>query len=271
MNIRIQVKKILGTTLTISCFVAITYYSTLVNRAAFPDALSVVAYPFLCFQHFMMNSVSSYADFFEDKKKLLDVIDNLKQERDLLREENILLHGTFSYYEDIHEIVAFKQRYNPTQGLVAQVLMRTMTDAGHSMLIDAGATQGVVHNMVALYKNCVVGVVEQVYPLYSKVRLVTDRRCKIAVYGAASRSHGIYEGTNSLDDAVVTYMSHLNVPVLHEELITSGQGLIYPQGFGVAQLVSYEREGLYYKVAAKPLADVSKIRYCVLVVPLSVE
>lgn len=233
--------------------------------------VSFLMYPFLCVQRYLLHMVSNHVEFAQDNDQHRVQLQHLIEERDRLREENILLHATFSYYEDIHEVVAFKQRYDTPNSIVTQVLARTLTSAGHSMLIDAGMAQGVTEHMVAVYKNCIVGVVEQVYPLYSKVRLITDKRCKIAVYGAASRAHGIYEGINDLKEGRVNYMSHLVSLVKDELLLSSGQGLIFPQGFGVARLVSYEQDNLYYKVSAEPLADVDTIKCCILLPPKEVQ
>lgn len=257
----------MGTSILVLLLGGMGGYFFMVHPQLFTIGTSVWAYPFLRMQHYLLSCLHNKCDATLNHQKLLDRLERVTQERDSLREENILLHATFSYYEDIHEVVAFKNRYQQVNSIVTQVLNRTLTAAGHSMLVDVGSAHGVTGHMVAVSNNCIVGVVEQVYPLYSKVRLVTDKKCKIAVYGVASRMHGIYEGNNTLDGGVVNYVSHLTEPVTGELLISSGQGLIFPQGFGVATLVAYEHDNLYYRVHTKPLIEMPLLNYCVLMPP----
>jgi rod shape-determining protein MreC len=129
------------------------------------------------------------------------------------------------------------------------------------VFIDRGASKGVQPNMVALYKNCLIGRVSEVYPSYSKVLLITDKTCKIAALCGTTKSSGIHEGLNKKDYCTLNYVSHLCTLEEGELVISSGEGLVFPQGFGLGKIKSFTRKGLFYDVVIEPLVDLKNIEY----------
>jgi rod shape-determining protein MreC len=132
-------------------------------------------------------------------------------------------------------------------------------------LIDAGSSKGVEKDMVVVYKHCLVGKVTEVYPWYSKVVAITDRTCKVAVQCVNQKTTGIHEGTNDLGATQLKYVSHLEPIEVGDYLISSGEGLVFPRGLGVGQIVSCAQSGLYHVIEVKPLIDMQKIAYCTVI------
>lgn len=189
----------------------------------------------------------------------------LQQAYDDLLSAHIQLQATVDYYDDIEEIVAFKKRYDHNAAIVAQVLERYLGDDEQYLLIDKGSRDGVHERMVLVYKDMLVGRVHQVFPLYSKCLLVTDERCKIGAYCAQTKAQGVTKGCNSVDRISLKYVSHLSTVQGQDLIISSGEGLIFPRGFGIARVTDFAKDDLLYRISGKPLIDITALRYCYLI------
>lgn len=119
--------------------------------------------------------------------------------------------------------------------------------------------------MVALYKNCIIGKVTEVYPCHSKIVLVTDRTCNIAAVCAQSKALGIYHGANEEWTAHLEHVSHLAIIEQGDLVLSTGEGLIFPRGFGLGRITRSTRDGLFYTISLAPLVDVRAISHCYLV------
>ena len=118
--------------------------------------------------------------------------------------------------------------------------------------------------MIAMYKNNIVGRVIYVDPLYSKIALITDKRCKIAVSCVQTKTVGIYEGNNSFEPTL-EFVPHYEKLEIDDLLISTGQGLVYPQGFAVGTIKSFEVQDVAYKTVIQPLIDLQNIEFIYLI------
>ncbi len=100
--------------------------------------------------------------------------------------------------------------------------------------------------MIAVYKGCLLGRVCEVYPWFSKLELITDKSCKIAAHGLLSKASGIYQGTNSESLAQLNHVSHLAMLQDNDVLISSGEGLVFPRGFGLGKIKRFHVDGLFF-------------------------
>lgn len=229
------------------------------------DAVSYVVYPLLHCQRACIQKVHSLV---EKRATIAD----LKQQIEVLQEQNTALlaqvierEGIKHYAQGVDELLAFKRRYELNNACCAQVLARTLSDQAHYFLVGAGRLQGVEVDMIALYNNVLVGRVVEVYPHYSKVVLTSDRDCKVAVYCAGTQASGIHEGCNSVTQSQLSRISHLEAVNVDDLVISSGQGVVFPQGFALGRVTTVERNGLFYSISIEPLLDVTKLQYCMLI------
>jgi len=227
---------------------------------------SYIAYPALVFHCYAIDPVKIW--FFQRKtmQKFTQKFEEVCKERDTLLAENITLRASSGYVQDIAELVTFKKQYEIPYARVAQILVRHLSDQSHFFLIDAGATQGIQVDMVAIYKNCLVGKVIEVYPWYSKIQLITDSRCKVAGYCTDTNVQGIYEGINHEHKTMLRYVSHLNHVKQDDMIMSSGEGLIFPRGFALGRVTDISPNGLCHIIMAKPLIDLRNIKYCLVIV-----
>ncbi len=188
----------------------------------------------------------------------------LQEAYEQLLSEYIKLQALIHFNDDTHELRSFRQRYT-TDHVLAQVMQRYVGADEQYILIDKGAHHGIEEQMVLVYKDMLVGRVHQVFPFYSKCILITDQRCKVAAYCAQTKAQGITRGTNQPDCIELHHVSHLCALQQDDLLISSGEGLIFPRGFGIARITTFHKDGLMYTVLCKPLVDLTTLNYCYVV------
>ena len=243
----------------------------LAHRVLFfsPGALerysSYVVYPILVLQHSVVAPIKSY---FENRKTIAELeqqLARIQQDRDAVIAQNVELNGMISFAQDVKELVEFKQQYNFDDAHLAEVLVKNFSDQSHYFLIDKGANAGIQKDMAVIYKNALIGKVHEVYPYYSKVLLVSDKSCKVAAYCAQSKATGIYEGCNGYRAASLNHVSHLCQLEVGEMILSSGDGLIFPRGFGLGKIKTFQTDGLFHKVIVEPLIDLRAVNHCYVV------
>lgn len=225
---------------------------------------SYLIYPVLVMQHSVVAPIKNYFNRRRSVEELSAALAKAQQERDCAVAQNIELNALIDYSQNVAELLDFKQKYLTENAFIAQVIAKNFSEQGHYFLLDAGERKGVHVDMVAVLNNCLLGKVVEVYPLYSKLMLITDKKCKVAAHCVKTKSAGIYEGTNDLQAGRLNHISHL-AQVSDEDLVlSSGEGLIFPKGFGLGKIRSYQSQGLFYNITLEPLVDLRSIQYCAL-------
>lgn len=127
-------------------------------------------------------------------------------------------------------------------------------------IIDKGSRHNIAQDMVAVCGNLLLGRVVEVHSWYSKIMPITHVACHVPVVCATSRAHGVFHG-DKLD-----FVSHLEPLVLDEFVLTSGDGLIYPQGLAIGRIkhIELDERGFLYNVQIA-LHETNNIVYCSLV------
>jgi rod shape-determining protein MreC len=199
------------------------------------------------------------------------VIEVLQKENDALRERNTQLHAqlietvcTLEYAQDIHDLVVFKKRYGISDALIVPILMRHFSEKEHYFFVEGGLDRGIKQGMVVIADAAMVGKVIHVYPWYSKIMLISDAHCRIAAVCTKTRTRGIYEGMNNREQARLTYVNHCDPLVPGELVVSSGKGLVYPQGFGLGSIGKIDQGHLYYSVTLNLLPDFESITHCLI-------
>lgn len=244
--------------------IGISYKIFFVKADIIEQYSSYIAYPVLKLQQSIMHPIKSY---FERKTSIADLhdeISQLKQDRDTLLAQNIELNALIDYAQQTQELTDFKKQYSSEHCTLAQVLAKNFSEQSHFFLVDKGSHAGVEPDMIALCNDCLIGKVIEVYPYYSKILLITDRNCKIAVYCTQSKATGIYQGCNQEWCAQLNHVSHLSQLETDELVLSSGDGLIFPRGFGVGKIKSFTTDKLFHQVQLDLLIDLRSINYCFL-------
>lgn len=224
---------------------------------------SYVVYPVIKMYHHVCDPIKQYYENKKNEKELQQLLAHALEQRNTLQAENNILHGSLLHLQETESLRLFQQRYHQSNTILTQVLVRHFSDQAHYFLVEGGHNRGVAVDMVAVTHNSIVGRVVEVYPWYSKIHLITDRSCKVAALCAQSHATGVHEGTNS-DRTLLRYISHLSAVDVGDLVLSSGQGLVFPQGFGLGRIESVTLEGLYQHVIVQPLINLKDVNYCVL-------
>lgn len=225
---------------------------------------SYAIYPILHSQQLIVDTLNTWIKNRKNSAQLKNLLDKAQQECEALRAENIQLLATQKYMTDIEEIDMFRKKYVIDHSRIAHIIFRHFSPKEHYFLVDAGMRHGIQQDMIAVYKNCLVGKVEHVYAWYSKIRLITDASCKVAAYCATTKINGIYQGCNEHNNALLQYVPHFEPIKLNDLIVSSGEGIIFPQGFSLGSIASYQQDGLHHTICVKPHIDLPSLSYCVL-------
>lgn len=239
-------------------------YCSLFGSSTVGVVSSCFLYPVLRIQKSLIEPMQQWVGNRTSFAQLQQKYAALHDERVQLIAENIALKSSNHYVRSTAELLTFKKRYEKTGERLVQVLARHLSADNQFFLVNAGSRQGVQKDMVALYGNCLLGRVAHVYPWYCKVYLITDSQCKVAAVCTKTGATGIHEGLNNELNTALSHVSHLEKVEVGDTLISSGEGLVFPQGFGLGTIISAERGDLVYTITVKPLVDFNTVRYCTL-------
>jgi len=231
----------------------------------FSTVASSLSYPVLLVQKKITTPIRFYFSKRSTRKSIEQLLFDTQKENKQLRAHNTQLCATLDYHNDIAELIEFKKRYDCSDSLVAQIIFRQINDQNQFVFLDKGSRHGVVQDMVAVYKNNLLGKITDVYPFYSKLVLLSDRSCKVAAYCAPKKKSGIHTGQNNCNCAKLERVSHLANLKEGDLLLSSGEGLIFPRGFALGKISSVRPDGLYLSVTVKPLVDINNLQHCCLI------
>jgi rod shape-determining protein MreC len=180
--------------------------------------------------------------------------------------ENIQLKALLHYDQMSKDLRDFQERYQLPHMTLAKILVKNITDDEHYFLVNKGINDGISKDMIALYKFQLIGKVSEVYSNYSKVLLITDQMCKVAAFAHQTKAQGIVHGQNIINRCSMNYVSHLFKVVDHDLVLSSGQGLVFPEGFCLGKIVSHElkEKSLYHEIELEPLVNLQALEFCML-------
>lgn len=235
------------------------------TQGVFERYSSYIIYPFLMMHHAVIDPVKGWYAYRASYAELEHELMQLRYERDNFCSQVVKLQAQLVYYQEIKELADFERSQPNVVVPVVQIIAKNFSESQHYFLIDAGSNKGVQKEMIVVYKNALAGKISEVYPWYSKVVAITDKRCKVSACCSKTCSLGIHEGVNRLDCTQLKSVSHLDSVVQGDYVLSSGQGLVFPRGYALGYIVSAKPQGLYYAIDVKPLYDLEQIRYCTVI------
>ena len=158
----------------------------------------------------------------------------------------------------------------------AQVLYEAADPYSRKVVIDRGATQGIIVAAPVINESGVLGQVTRVYPLSSEVTLLTDKDAAIPVLNTRTQARSAAFGYASAvgNDALELRFMAGNADVqVGDTLTTSGVDGIYPPGVPVAKVVSVERkvDSGFARILLAPTASPDGVRHVLVLEPLGVQ
>jgi rod shape-determining protein MreC len=182
----------------------------------------------------------------------------LRTENGKLLLENALMTELQLENERLRDALDFK-RFYPPMDVMAQVIGKESSPASSTLTLNKGADHGILKDMAVITSHGVVGKVHTVLPGTSKVLLLTDPGCTLAVRVMRNREEGLLEG--KLVNCALKYVSYYADIQVGDLLITSGLDGIFPKGLAVARVVSVSKHEAraFQTVLAEPAVSFSRL------------
>ena len=232
------------------------------KQGAWENGASIITSPTIRIASTLASPFKTFGQHYQSLETAHSRLRLLEQEREDLLQENIKLKATLAYDKKNKELREFKRRYKLDDALSAKILTKTLTNNEQTIIVNRGSRHGVKKNMAALYKFQLLGRVSEVLPWYSKIMLITDQKSKVSVHTNISNAPGVVEGNNKIHSCSLRYVSHLAKVHKDDFVFSSGQGLVFPEGFCLGKIKTVATQGVCHTIAIEPLVDFRHLEVC---------
>jgi rod shape-determining protein MreC len=183
---------------------------------------------------------------------------NLRQQLTVLQAENARLKNweqaglaLQTENRELKSLLRF-QAEPATTGLTARVIANTGAPYAASLIVTAGAREGVTKNMIAATADGLVGRVIEVGEWSSRILLITDPESRIPVVARETGTRSVLAGmgNNNLEARFLPNDFQLTAGTI---MVTSGHGGLLPPNLPVATVGDHSR--LY------PTVDLSRVNH----------
>ena len=202
------------------------------------------------------------------RKTLMEDNQALKVNELLLKEQLIELEIVKQENERLRSLLASPLR-SEHKKMVAEILSVDSDPYSHQIVINRGANDGVYEGQPVLDENGIVGQILHVGTTTSRVILITDLSHAVPVRVMRNGTRLIASGAGRVERLSHTHVSHSADIQSGDLLVTSGLGGKYPEGYPVSTviLVRKDESRPFAQVLSKPVADIDKLRYLLLLWP----
>ncbi len=157
----------------------------------------------------------------------------------------------------------------------AQVLYEASDPYSRKVIIDRGATNGVIVASPVINDAGVLGQVTRVYPLSSEVTLLTDKDAAIPVLNTRTQARSAAFGSAGVvgGGMEMRFMAGNADVQVGDALSTSGVDGVYPPGLPVAKVVSVERkvDSGFARIVLAPNAQPDGVRHVMVIEPVGLQ
>ena len=188
-------------------------------------------------------------------------LSSLRYENEALRDQNLrlsleLLKLREAQLENarLHALLHFKSQQAAEKSyIVARVIARNPARIANTILIDAGADEGIQAPMPVVTADGLVGRIMEVHGYTAIVQLLIDHNCRVS---AVVQRHSRVSGIVSFEDGTF-YLKNVSLRgdiKVGDLIVSSGLGKLFPKGLYVGQVVNVgdEAQGLFREVILSP-------------------
>jgi rod shape-determining protein MreC len=201
----------------------------------------------------MMESMQAVANLREENLRLQEDVKQLTQwqaKAEILQNENVQLRSVSG--------VIIPDAARP---VTARVIAINADSFAHSVMVNAGANQGLKKGHAVTTTDGLVGMVIQVGARHSQVLLITDINAMIPVILSSSSWPAATVGGNS-NILNLRFLSSDATVAVGELVQTSGHGGVFPSGIPVGRVSAIGD----YVINIDPLADLQRLVYVTILV-----
>ena len=193
----------------------------------------------------------------------------LIKENEQLAEENYMHKADLLRLEALEaENLAMRKLLNSPERHADKRLFSKVIDVDSNpylkrVVVNCGSQTGVFEGMPVVTDTGLVGQVISVNYNFSRVLLITDQNCSVPVMNSRTQGRAIATGSGLDNELLINNVPRSTDIKVGDQLITSGLGGVYPEGYPVAIVTSvgYSETQPFALVKAKPVVDMDKMRY----------
>ena len=225
-----------------------------------------------------LQSVStSVASWVGARVSFLWEMNHLQHENVILREqigrlevENKRLQLAGEENRLLTELLYIRQRYEELPTMGARVIGHDPIGWYFSFNIDRGSNDGLARDMAVLGPGGLVGIIQQVFPTYSRVTAIIDDRFAVPVQTVRTEDQGVIRGDSTLMQRGLVRMDHIRADahiMVGDEVITSVISDIFPPGIRVGTVVDIQptADGLAQYAIVSPAANARRMEHVLVV------
>lgn len=220
-----------------------------------PGAVLRVAVPLQRMVTFPVDLVRTVWSDYVALVGLRQKLQRTREELARVQDENLQYKEAIVASERFQRLSGFRAQHEVPM-IPANVVAQDLSPWFRSVILDQGATAGILAGMPVITDHGLVGVVSGTTPRASKVLLVTDPQSKIDAYVQRTRARGTVRGRSraSCDFEYVERDEDVRVGDL---LLTSGRGALYPKGLVIGRVTTAETRpyGLFQDAELRPAVD----------------
>ena len=255
-HIRLMVKKFAIVLLFFIAFVMMMFNKTdavLIDKTSsiatdiFSPIIELLAVP--------AKIVSGTLNYFYDFK-------NIREENERLREENrelVIKSSKTAALEVENKLLYNLLNYvSPKDAdfITAKVIAEESNAFSRALILYTAGQKNVKKGQIVLSDRGVVGRIERVGSVYSKVLLLTDINSKVPVIIESSRVRGILSGDNTSVPKLIFTPLEAEITV-GDKIVTSGVAGVFPSGLPIGKVVSIEKNS----IKVKTFSNLDRIEY----------
>lgn len=140
--------------------------------------------------------------------------------------------------------------------ITARVVAEEGDAFSHSLIAYTGKNTTAQKGQIVLTERGVVGRLDKVGQLYSKILMITDINSRIPVMIENTRVRGILAGDNELNPKLIFTPLFSDIK-LGDRIVTSGVAGVFPSGLPIGEVAKISKS----EIRVRPFADLNKVEY----------
>jgi len=212
------------------------------------------------------------------KQMMMWASENLVTRQQLMAENQQYRLNELSFHEQVLQLDIIKQENarlrlllasplrSDLKKMVAEVLSVDSDPYSHQVVINRGAGDGVYEGQPVLDEQGIIGQILHVGQTSSRVILITDISHAVPVRVKRNGLRLLASGSGRIDKLIHNFVPHSADIVIGDQLVSSGLGGKYPEGYPVATVtfVSQDDTREFVRVQSQPIAQIDRLRYLLL-------
>ena len=201
----------------------------------------------------LVQNVDDFDRVDDENRALRNRIEQLESELARLREEQIRFRG--------REALLGVQEAQDEIFVLSEVVTRDLTGLQDVLGLNRGSNDGIEVGMPVLAAGgSLVGVIAEVRPGSSFVRLVTDPDASVRALHQLTRSEGVVRG-DAGGNLRVEFVPHTTDVQPGHLFVTSGLGGLMPKGIPIGRVASAEgsAQDVFRRIRLDPLAPLDEV------------